>query len=155
MIKHFYANRSGVTSIEFAIVIVPFLLVLLFLIELCRFIALSAVFDLSVAEAGRLVSRQRLNNETYLSLFNKKIHDSNSTFMWLFFDEVTKNDINIHITYCENLSDISANLCNNDSSKKIAIYNINYLGANSIFAVGLKYFSGTELSSSLVYVQEH
>lgn len=151
----FLVAKSGITTVEFAISFGAFITMLLFLFEVCRFIALASTLDLSLSEAARLASRNNLTSSTYLDIFNKNLRDENRTFTWFFFKEASMDELELDIKYCSKISDVINDSCNNDTDKRIAVYNIAYRYSPLFLPLPVKYFNGMKLDNYIVYVQEH
>jgi tight adherence protein E len=153
--RPFRSSASGVTSVEFAVSFSVFIVVLLFLFEICRFIALASTLDLSLAEAGRLASRNKLTSTTYLELMNKHIRDKNKTFTWFFFKEASMNELTLSIKYCDGLGDVIGNRCSANSDKRIAIYNIGYRYSTLFLPLPSGVLNDIAMNNHIIYVQEH
>jgi tight adherence protein E len=154
---HFSREHKGVAAVEFALVIFPFLLLVLFTMELCRVIFLYAAIDLSISEASQRSSYSgNLNaggaGRDYASLFRAAFQANTQKMPLLFKDE----DVGISVKYCDNIDDVISDSCSSLSAdvKPLAIYSVVYHYKPLFFI-----FSGDIMKNSLarniVYVQEY
>lgn len=151
--RRFLSKESGTISIEFALSI-PILFVLLMLfLELCRLISMCSIIDLSLAEAGRQSARTRISEQTYLQVFEQQLRNNRHS-LYSIFVPTSADDVEVTITYCEDIQAIIDNNCDSDSSKKLAIYNVAYTYLPTFIFLPEAVLQQVAFKRSAVYVQE-
>jgi tight adherence protein E len=149
-------SDSGAISLEFALLIGPFLLLVFLFLEICRVIFISAALDLAVAESGRSASFDSSTATNYRASFIHSLENNSQLWPWL----GNSDDIDIEdVLYCRNVEELVANSCcasTPASGAKLAVYSIKY-HYNPVLAqlFLLSSFKASLLSRKVVYVQHY
>lgn len=121
-LKAFIANKKGITSIEFAILFLPFFIILIVLIETMLLSYKVAMIDY-IVNAGAKYSSSFSKNKNY----EEKFKDFIKTYKDYFLDFANNDDLKIKLSYCKNLDDLANNSCTNSKDKhKIILYSFEY-----------------------------
>lgn len=147
-----YFKEDGAIAIELSLVLVPFLVSILFIIELCRVMYLSSALDLVLAESGRYISLKDGVSE-YSTEFERAL-DENVKF-WPLLS--TGNErIAVTVKQCKNISDIISLTCitgADSTGKPLAVYSFKYHYEPVFFFFGSSFFTSV-FERNIVYVQE-
>lgn len=149
------SKQNGIISIEFVMAVPILFILLMFFLEMCRMISLCAVIDLAIAESGRYTARTNISADGYKATFIKHLKGTKSLFNY-FLPSAYDSDkgIDINVTYCASIPDIINRKCNNDSSLKFAIYNINYDYKPLFLSLPSVINEKISFHRNIVYVQE-
>ncbi|EBS6151965.1 pilus assembly protein [Salmonella enterica subsp. enterica serovar Chester] len=147
------SSNSGAASIEFSLILIPFLASILFIMELCRIMYLTAAIDLVLAESGRYISLEPSVID-YAQNFNKMLNDN--IVLWPLLASGQSVDVSVY--HCEKVSDLSniASSCTMDDTtgkKILAMYSVNYQYKPLFFIFSAGFFDSL-LSRKLIYIQE-
>lgn len=150
---NWFRNNDGSATIEFSLVLIPFLSSLLFIMELCRVMYLSAAIDLVVAESGRYVSLEPSVTD-YTGRFNRMLNDN--IVLWPLLS--SGQPVYVSVYHCEKVLDLidKGGRCSSDdtSSKKVlAVYSIAYKYKPLFFIFSKGHFDSL-LSRDVIFVQE-
>ncbi|MDA5483270.1 TadE/TadG family type IV pilus assembly protein [Yersinia intermedia] len=149
-------SDSGATSLEFALLIGPFLLLIFLFLEICRVIFISAALDLAVAESGREASFDSRSSVNYRTSFIHSLEKNSQLWPWLgSSDAIIIGDV----LYCRTVDELVASNCRAStaaSGAKLAIYSIKYQ-YNPVLTqlFFLSSFKDSLLSRKVVYVQHY
>lgn len=145
-----YKAKKGVIAVEFALVIIPYLLLFLLTAEVCRMFYVSSVINLSLAESSRYAANNRelSYKESFINNYKKNLN----SFPLL----SNANQLSFDVYYCRTIEDIIADKCtkNNKEKKPLAIYHIDY-HYKPVFFVLPNNYTNKIISRNLVYVQEY
>lgn len=151
--QRFWMRDSGVASIEFSMVFIPFIMSILFVAELCRIVYLSSTLDLVLAESGHIasISTSASNYEKYFSQeMNKRIKQKP-----LFSRDAS---VNVSILYCDSIDaltspNFSSCIAGPPDNMPLAIYSIR-IDYNPLFFIFPRDVAVRELSRRIVLIQE-
>lgn len=146
-------SSYGAASIEFSLVLVPFLASLLFIMELCRIMYLTSAIDLVLAESARYTSLEPSTTD-YTQNFNKMLNDN--IVLWPLLASGQSVDVSVY--HCEKVTDLrsimSSCTVDDTAGKKIlAMYSITYHYKPLFFIFSAGYFDSL-LSRKVIYIQE-
>lgn len=144
-------ERKGSVSVEVSLIFIPLVSIILLIFELCRIVYISSALDLAVAEASRYAAISTSPSEDYRKVFFNKLKKDIPLFPLLAKDD----SLYIEVKYCNSVSDIINETCNNDASKKkLAIYHVGYN-----YTLLFSFFSlesvDSYLQRTVIYVQEY
>lgn len=152
--RHLWFNsNSGSTTIELSLIFIPFIMAMLFLVELCRVVYISSALDLILAESGYRTSL-RSSESDYKAFFTKELN--NRLEAWPLFSKKIK--LNFSMRYCDNVGTLVDNNshCSSTNSvrKPLVLYNVsvNYLPLFFIFPHNV---IDRQLNKKAVFVQEY
>ncbi|GKX51702.1 TadE/TadG family type IV pilus assembly protein [Budvicia aquatica] len=146
-----YFKEDGAIAIELSLVLIPFLVSIFFIIELCRVMYLSSALDLVLAESGRYISLKDGVSE-YSAEFERAL-DENVKFWPLLY---TGNKITVTVKQCKDISEIINFTCitgGASTDKSLAIYSFKYNYEPVFFFFGSSFFTSV-FERNIVYVQE-
>lgn len=127
LIQRFAKDRSGVITLEMTLALIPFILMFLFIAELCSVLYISVSIDLAMAEAMRYTTASpNPSVGTYKKLFSDKMEERIKTLPLLIYDT---NKIIFDTWYCTKLMEIANNTCNQSApsaNTPVAFYTIQY-----------------------------
>lgn len=153
--KNFYntffsQEKKGAIAVEFALVLIPYLLLFLLTAEVCRMFYVSSVINLSLAESSRYAANNR--EISYKESFIKNYKKNLNSFPLL----SNNNQLSFDVYYCGTIEDIILDKCtkNNKNKKPLAIYHIDYNYKPVFFILPNNYINKI-ISRNLVYVQEY
>ncbi len=146
-------DNSGAASVEFSVVLIPFLASLLFIMELCRILYLTAAVDLVLAESARYISLEPSSTDYSLS-FNQMLNDNIVLWPLLASDQ----PVNVSVSHCEKITDLRnmAIKCTTDDvdgKKVLAVYSLTYHYKPLFFLFSYGKFDSL-LSRKVVFIQE-
>lgn len=154
-IKYYYnfsfvKEKKSVITVEFALIIIPYLLLFLLTAEICRMFYVSSVINLSLAESSRYAANNRelSYKEAFINNYKKNL----VSFPLL----ANANQISFDVYYCETIEDIISDKCitNNKDKMPLAIYHIDY-HYKPVFFILPNNYTNKIISRNLVYVQEY
>ncbi|KGA48793.1 putative tight adherance operon protein [Yersinia frederiksenii] len=156
IIRERVKSDSGAISLEFALLIGPFLLLVFLFLEICRVIFISAALDLAVAESGREASFDSRASINYRTSFIHSLENNSQLWPWLGnSDAITIEDV----LYCRTVEELVANNClasTPASGAKLAVYSIKYQYSPVLAQLFfLSSFKDSLLSRKVVYVQHY
>lgn len=131
-LQKFLLNRKGVSTIEFALTIGLFLIVLFMIFEFGRITLLSAYWDLAITDSVRITKNQPADNGDYAKLFHDTLIKQHKklvspTVAGLF--AVQNIDINVNVKYAKSVDDlINKRFIESNQGKNLAIaqYSLDY-----------------------------
>lgn len=151
----FFKEHKGVATVEFALVMIPFFMLVLFTMELSRVIYLYATIDLSLSEASQrsAYSGSRDTSTDYVQAFKAAFKD-NVQKAPLLTDSDTAD---ITIQYCTDIEQIINDGCSSDAASRnrpLAVYSVVY-HYEPVFFIFPEKMVKKSLTRNLVYVQEY
>jgi tight adherence protein E len=161
-------NESGVVALEMTLILIPFILLFLFVAELCSVLYVSSSIDLAMAEGMRFTSSLSAPSmSAYKTAFSKKMEERIKILPLMVYNA---DNINFDVTYCHNLGDVAAGQCHQpnaslpsvdaegknipDSGTPIAYYSIFYRYKPIFLPIPTKILHQT-MSRNGVYVMEY
>ena len=109
-LRRFSKDKSGVVAIEMTLVLIPFILLFLFVAELCSVLYVSVSIDLAMAEAMRFASSSNMSD--YKRNFLEKMEDRVTELPLMIYKP---ENVNFDVKYCDNLQQIANGTCNGSS----------------------------------------
>jgi tight adherence protein E len=151
-IRAIITNEKGNVSVEFAIVFVPFIVTVLFIMEICRVVYLSSCLDLVLAESGYIASITSIpekHGDYFTTEINKRLA------AWPLF---SRNEaVELSITYCGSISAMTNNMtgCSETiaTGNPLAMYKV-LIKYRPLFFILPKNDSEYAMSRRIVFVQE-
>ena len=121
LIRHYLRGEDGVVAIEFSMVFIPFIISVLFIIEMSRVVFVSSAMDLIIAESGHLASITRAP-EKYQLYFNEEINKRMTSWPLISSDVKVK----VSVVWCADLAEIIKNNCNATDARNrpLAMYGV-------------------------------
>lgn len=149
-------KQNGIISIEFVAAVPILIILLLFFLEMCRMISLCAAIDLALAESGRYTARASITDRQYKQQFIWDLQNRKTSLFNYFLPSAydSNKGIDVNVTYCATLQDIIKNNCNDNSTLKLAIYNINYNYKPLFLSLPNSIKNKISFHRKIVYVQE-
>lgn len=149
-------KQNGTISIEFVATVPILIILILFFLEMCRMISLCAAIDLALAESGRYTARASISDHQYKQQFISDLKKRNKSLFNYFLPSAYDGDkgIDVNVTYCASLQDIINNNCNDNSTLKLAIYNINYNYKPLFLSLPNSIKNKISFHRKIVYIQE-
>lgn len=148
-LRKFILEKKAVTSIEFAILFLPFFTIIIILIESLILSYQVSIVDFLVNEGAKYSSSysKEEDNEKKFETYIKKYED-------YFFSFINKDNLKLSLKYCKDIKELEDNNCGNNSQEyKIIIYTLKYK-INPIF-VSLRLVNQEEfISRSAFYYTE-
>lgn len=146
-------DNSGAASIEFSVVLIPFLASLLFIMELCRIMYLTAAVDLVLAESARYISLEPSATD-YSQSFNRVLNDNIALWPLL----ASGQPVNVSVSHCANLADLRdmvsrCTMDDADGNRALAVYSLTYHYKPLFFIFSAGKFDSL-LSRKVVFIQE-
>lgn len=146
-------SNKGTASIEFSLVLIPFLVSILFIMELCRVMYLTAAIDLALAESARYTSLEPSVTH-YEQNFNKMLNDN--IVLWPLLS--SGQSVDATVRHCEKISDLrntASNCTIDDASRKkmLAIYSLTYHYKPLFFIFNDGHFDSL-FTRKVIYIQE-
>lgn len=112
-LRRFSKDKSGVVAVEMTLVFIPFILLFLFIAELCSVLYVSVSIDLAMAEAMRFTSSSSSADMTeYKRTFLQKMQDRVTELPLMIYKA---ENVNFDVKYCESLEKIANGTCNSSS----------------------------------------
>ena len=147
-------NRSGSTTIEFALTVCAFFFLVFFIAETARLSYISSVLDLAVSEAAKEAKNAPVNKlvGNYRSRFEKRLLTQGGV-LWGFLTR--ENAVEISIGYAASITDM-VNTGGGDSYRKrpIARYQLKYRYKPMFFPFP-SYWVSHVLNREVIFVQEY
>lgn len=158
LLQRFYHDNSGLVLVQMTLIIVPFILLFLFIAELCTVLFVSVSIDLAMAEAMRYTSASAQSSlSSYRSTFIDRMSKGIQSMPLLTFDE---SNVTFDAKYCKNLEELADNSCSSTGAISgtvqypVAIFSISYKHDPIFFP-----FPDTILKNSMnrtgIYVMEN
>ncbi|EKA2346743.1 pilus assembly protein [Salmonella enterica subsp. enterica serovar Newport] len=146
-------SNNGTASIEFSLVLIPFLASVLFILELCRIMYLTAAIDLVLAESAHYTSLEPSVTDYELS-FNKMLNDN--IVLWPLL--ASGQSVDATVLHCDKISDLvnTASSCTIDDtagSKILALYSLKYHYKPLFFIFSDGHFDSL-FTRKIIYIQE-
>lgn len=157
-LKWLFSKEDGAATVEFAFVAIPFIISLLFIMELCRIIYIMSSVDLILSEASTetAISTKVSDKDSH---FEKMVNDIAKGWALLLVGDNVK--ITTKIEYCMSIDQLIDDKCLPVSQK----YDASATGELAIYSVTVPYrplffmFPGAFVQNSMmrkiVLVQEH
>ncbi|HHQ7228721.1 TPA: TadE/TadG family type IV pilus assembly protein [Salmonella enterica subsp. enterica] len=148
-----FIKNNGTASIEFSLVLIPFLASILFILELCRIMYLAAAIDLVLAESARYTSLEPSVTD-YEQTFNKMLNDN--IVLWPLLS--SGQSVDAKVRHCGKISDlvnaaISCTIDDTAGNKMLALYSLNYHYKPLFFIFNDGHFDSL-LTRKIIYIQE-
>lgn len=119
-----YRSSTGSAALEFSLILIPFIMALLFLAELCRVVYISSALDLILAESSYRTSLRQPDSD-YRAYFKKAFNERLD--VWPLFTQ--KNTIRVSAQYCNDIAALIENgkHCSSTHAvgKPLALYDVN------------------------------
>lgn len=152
-VKKILSRNEGAVAIEFAFVVVPFIISILFILELCRVVYIMSSIDLILSEASSATATRRNiadNNEYFESAVN------NMSSGWALLLAGGNIKVNTNIEYCATIEQLTSRHCSSTGSNTspLAIYEVN-VPYSPIFFVFPSSVVQQQMTRRIVLVQEH
>lgn len=151
-LRKMLTNCTGGVTIEYAIVIIPFIITVLFIMELCRVTYIMSSIDLILAEgsgAAASLSDTSSGGDYFKRMIKKQAEQS----PLLLSDDI---DVITDVSYCQNISQLLDDRCTptGAESAPLSIYKISvpYKPLFFIFPIS---FLKDKMSRKVIMVQEH
>ncbi|MDM2843536.1 pilus assembly protein [Citrobacter sp. Cpo090] len=144
-------GEDGAIAVELSLVIIPFLVSILFIIELCRVMYLSSALDVVLAESGRYISLDSTVTD-HSTAFEQNIKNNASHWPLLF----SGSEISVKVKHCKNIADILKDSCvtgTTTADHLLSVYSFRYSYQPVFFFFGTGFFSSI-FERNIVYVQE-
>lgn len=149
----FFSRNDGAVVIEFAFVVIPFIISILFIMELCRVVYVMSSVDLILSEAGKasvtLTSTSKAD-EYFDNLINKMA----SNWPFLLYSKDVK--VQTSIQYCNSIAQLTSNKCSSSYSSDalLGVYQITVPYKPVFFAFPNSLLQD-DMVRRVVFVQEH
>ncbi|WP_318357394.1 TadE/TadG family type IV pilus assembly protein [Enterobacter sp.] len=123
--KSLICRNEGFVAIEFALVVIPFIISILFIMELCRVIYIMSSIDIILSETSSAVATSQSSSGN--KEFQKRFSEVSNGWALL----LTGKNINIKtdIKYCPTINDLVIGRCSNApavaANATLAIYQVN------------------------------
>lgn len=146
-------TERGVAAIEFALVFAPFMMSVLFIIEICRMVFVSSAVDMIIAESGNIAA-VTTTPDKYYKYFNDEMNKRMQDWPLISNDVIVK----VSLASCKDIDAVIDNKCSTSgtpgSSDGLAFYSMQ-ADYKPLF-----YFFPTSsaekiLSRRILLVQEH
>jgi len=157
-------KQKGVVAIEFAIGFMGFWLMCMAWIEMSYMSYVSAICDVTISQAAKVAKKadvdENIDAETYLSIFNAALENSDSIWSGV----VNTENLRTSVRYVSNINELVDTIdpcipaddettaqCGSSVNRAIAIYRVSYDFTNI-----LTYFMGqTTFIREVIVVQEY
>lgn len=148
-----FSRNDGALAIEFAFVAIPFIISILFIMELCRVVYVMSSVDLILSEAGSASVTLTSTSEAD-EYFDKLINEMANNWPFLLHSKNVK--VQTSIQYCNSITQLVSNQCSssNSSDALLGIYEITIPYKPVFFAFPYSLLQN-EMVRSVVFVQEH
>lgn len=149
-ILHFVHSDTATVAVEFSLILIPFMITIMFVSEICRVIYISSSIDLILSESARKASIS-INPENYERYFNRELNARIS--QWPLLSKKVNTVINIK--YCDDVNQVVTRTCvsNNGIGKPLAIYDIK-TDYTPVFFILPTSMTLRELKRSALLIQE-
>ncbi|MFD1800832.1 TadE/TadG family type IV pilus assembly protein [Mixta tenebrionis] len=152
--SRFLKNQQGIATIEFALTVVIFICMFLFVVEIARLAYVSSVIDLAVSEAAKEAKNAPAgSNGGYRSRFEQRLLTQGGTF-WSF---LTREDaVSINIAFATSIRDMIDNGgdTSNYIKRPIARYQVIY-HYHPMFFPFPGAWANQFLNREVIFVQEY
>lgn len=152
-VKKLLSRSEGAVAIEFAFVVIPFIISILFILELCRVVYIMSSIDLILSEASSATATRRsiVDNNDY---FEKMVNNMSNGWALLLVGKNVK--VNTNIEYCATMNDLTSRHCSTVglNTSPLAIYEVN-IPYSPIFFVFPSSLVQKQMTRRIVLVQEH
>ncbi|EMF0717563.1 pilus assembly protein [Citrobacter freundii] len=157
-LKRLFSQEDGAATVEFAFVAIPFIITLLFIMELCRIIYIMSSVDLILSETGSetAISMNVADNEKY---FNDAVNKMAKGWILLLSGNNVK--IQTNIEYCMSIGHFIDDKClpvspgyDASATAELAIYSIT-VPYEPLFFVFPGTFAQNVMTRKIILVQEH
>lgn len=150
----FFCNRRGVASIEFALTVLLFIFMVLFIAEMSRMAYVSAVIDLAVSEGAK--EGKNANDKTsggYEARFTKHLTEGGGA-LWFFLNK--EDAVSINVTYSNSVTDMIATggQAGTAEDNALARYQLIY-HYHPMFFPFPKSWAGQMFNREVIFVQEY
>ncbi|WP_392564694.1 pilus assembly protein [Orbus wheelerorum] len=119
----FFTQKTGIISIEFAIIFPMFISLFLFSIEMSRIMLIGSSMDLVSTQVARKAAITENFND-----YSKVIKEALSAEVpdWVML--TSSNDFTVKVNYCSSIDDVIYNRCNSNSAdkNKIILFELKY-----------------------------
>lgn len=126
LLQRFHKDKSGAVIVEMTLALIPFVMLFLFIAELCSVLYISVSIDLAMAEAMRFTTAsENPGVGTYRKIFTDKMEERIRKLPLLIYDV---NKINFTTAYCD-LEQVANNTCTASApaaDTPLALYSIQY-----------------------------
>ncbi|POT57833.1 hypothetical protein C3432_07780 [Citrobacter amalonaticus] len=144
-------KEDGAIAVELSLVIIPFLISILFIIELCRIMYLSSALDVVLAESGRYISLDSSVTD-YSSAFEQNLKNNAKAWPLLY----SGTEVSVTVKHCKTISELLNDNCISGSTTAdhfLSVYSFKYSYQPVFFFFSAGYFSSI-FERKIVYVQE-
>lgn len=152
--RRFCKDNSGAVIVEMTMVLIPFILLFLFIAELCTILYVSVSIDLAMAEAMRFTTAsENPSVGTYRTIFTGKMEERIKQLPMMIFKE---DKISFTTTYC-NKEQVANNTCTASSpapGTPLALYTIDYSYEPIFFPIPNVIINSGSMSRKGIYVME-
>lgn len=157
-LKRLFTREDGAAAMEFAFVAIPFLISVLFIMELCRIIYVMSSVDLILSDtsSATAISTTSTNNDAD---FNRAVNDKAKGWILLLVGDNVQ--IETSVTYCQSIQDIVDRKCSPAArtpdaatTATLALYRIT-VPYKPLFFVFPGAFVQNTMTREVVLVQEH
>lgn len=151
-LKRFFENNDGAIAIEYAFVVVPFIMSILFIMEICRVTYIMSSVDLILAESSSATSTLSKSADT--STYFKKMADKMSQESpLLMFGNM---QITTDVTYCSSFDQLTSGACKDKSigTNPLGIYKIEVPYKPLFFIFPASFFSD-KMVRKIILIQEN
>ncbi|MDF7680869.1 pilus assembly protein [Enterobacteriaceae bacterium ESL0689] len=122
-LRHQFYIERGTAAVEFSLVLIPFLLSIFFIIELCRIVFISSAVDLIIAESGNVAAVTTVPDR-YQTYFNSEIDKRMKSWPLISRDTHVK----VSLQWCNDIDAVINDSCSQSSvagnSEPLAFYNM-------------------------------
>lgn len=142
---------DGAIAVELSLVIIPFLISILFIIELCRVMYLSSALDVILAESGRYISLDSSVTD-YSSAFEQNLKNNAKNWPLLY----SGTEVSVTVEHCKNIPDLLNKNCTTGVTADdyfLSVYSFKYSYQPVFFFFSTGFFSSI-FERNIVYVQE-
>ncbi|MRT55617.1 hypothetical protein GJV11_05770 [Enterobacteriaceae bacterium RIT693] len=146
----FSSDEQGTIALEFSAAIIPFIMSVLFIAEMCRVAHLSATLDLALAQSANIASTST-SHANYESYFSEEINER--IRRGPLFSKNTR--VQTSVVYCTNMSEFIAERCTAGTAigRPLAVYSAS-VSYEPLFFIFPKKTVTNKLSRKIVLVQE-
>lgn len=146
-------TERGVAAIEFSLVFIPFMLSVLFIIEICRMVFVSSAVDMIIAESGNIAAVTTKPGE-YESYFNSEMNKRMKDWPLISNDVIVK----VSLASCKDIDAVIAHNCSTSGtpsgSDGLAFYSMQ-ADYKPLFYFFPTSSAAKILSRRILLVQEH
>lgn len=116
-LRRLFFKEDGAAAIEFAFVVIPFLISILFIMELCRVIYVMSSVDLILSESSSatVTLKNSTDSEKY---FESVVNEMSKGWALLLTGENLK--IKTKIVYCQTIAQLASNQCSSNTASPTA-----------------------------------